>query len=324
MTRVAVLMGGPSAERAISLETGRAVAAALGRLGHEVIEIDVDRRVSTRLLEADPDKAFICLHGALGEDGCVQGLLEVLGIPYTGSGVLASSVAMDKIMTKRLLAQAGIPTPDWKIATERDLRGAIDLPFDYPVVVKPNKQGSTIGTFKVDHPSRLNDSLRRSLAFDEVALIERFIPGDEVTVAIVDGKALPVIGIRPHGGFFDYEAKYTKGETDYTVPAPISAERARTCTEYALRVWSVLGCEGVARVDIRIDPRGHCFVLELNTIPGMTETSLVPMAAAHVGMDFDALCARILESARVENAKSREGREGRRDAAAGTSGGEGR
>lgn len=299
--RIGVLLGGMSSERPISLKTGHAIFAALKRMGYNAVEIDVSPRLAEDLKAEGVELAFLALHGAFGEDGAVQGLLEVLGIPYTGSGVMASAVAMDKRVTKELLAFHGVSTAGWLELNAATWNGEIpELPFGYPVVVKPVTEGSTVGIHIVEEARQLDEALRDSFQFGDRLLLEQFVPGREVTVGILDGQVLPVIEIRPHSGFFDFEAKYTVGQTDYLVPAPLDEAMTQTCQTLALRTWQVVGCEGVARVDIRIRPDGACFVLEINTIPGMTETSLIPKAARVTGLSFDDVCERIMASARLK------------------------
>jgi D-alanine-D-alanine ligase len=293
-TRVGVLYGGMSSEREISLKTGKAVKEALASRGWDVVGIDVGRDLPAKLVEAEVGAAWIALHGRYGEDGCVQGLLEVMGIPYTGSGVRASSVAMDKISTKRLLrgvdgivfakdavVHAGDPAPDLAL----------------PVILKPSTGGSTIGMGFVREASAWASTLARASQESADVLVEEVIVGDEITVAVLDGKALPVVRIVPDSGFFDFEAKYTKGKTTYEVPAKLpqgSAERAQQMAEAA---YAAVGCRGLGRVDFIVRPDGTPVFLEVNTLPGMTATSLSPMAAGAVGISFEELCERLLLAA---------------------------
>ncbi len=293
--RVGVLMGGLSAEREISLKTGAGVLGALQERGWNAVGIDVDRSLPQRLIAEKVDVVWIALHGRFGEDGCVQGLLEVMGIPYTGSGVRASAVAMDKVSTKRALAEF----PEVVMARDSVWRAGSPLPaLKLPLVVKPGNCGSTIGITIVHRQEELAPALNAALAFDEEVLVEEFIEGDEITVAVVDGRALPVVGIVPESGFFDFEAKYTKGKTRYECPAKIAdgaSKHARTAAE---RAFQVLGCLGLARADFIIRRSdGIPVFLEINTIPGMTATSLSPMAAAVEGMSYPELVERILLSA---------------------------
>ncbi len=297
--RVGVLMGGMSSEREISLRTGRAICAALKRSGYDAVEVDVDESLPARLVDLSIDVAVVALHGPLGEDGCVQGLLEVMGIPYSGSGVLASAAAMDKRFAKEIMTAYGIPTPPWVEVHARSVDAVpSDLPFGYPVVVKPAAQGSTVGIHIVHDPADLLPALRDSARHDDRLLIEAYVAGIETTVGVIDDLVLPVIEIEPPEGFYDFEAKYTPGRTRFHIPARVSERVALACRDYARRAYEALGCEGVARVDFRVDEDGDCWVLEVNTIPGMTETSLVPKAAAHIGMTFEQVCVAMVEGAR--------------------------
>lgn len=299
--RIGVLMGGQSSEREVSLRTGRAVFQALLRRGYQAVMIDADASVIEQLSANKVDLVFLALHGPGGEDGTIQGLLEIVGLPYTGSGVRACAVAMHKAVTKKLLASHGIPVPDgtvvrkgerekasWKIPPTR-----LKLPF----VVKPASQGSTIGVTIVRRASQWRDALRRAYEHDQEAVIESYIPGREMTVSVLSGKPLPAIEIVAPDGFYDYVAKYQKGQTKYLCPAPIPIKVRKEIQDLALQAYQALGCEGAVRVDFRITPQGRPYVLEINTTPGMTETSLLPMAAACAGLDYDSLTERILESA---------------------------
>ena len=295
--KIAVLFGGVSSEREISLRTGRAVLASLLRCGYDAVGIDADCDLSSKLVDAGAEVVFIALHGRHGEDGTVQGLLEILGLPYTGSGVLASSMAMDKVTTKRLLIQQGIPTPDFCVYRQGDDFELFTQQIKrWPVIAKPVHEGSTIGVTIAKNSEELVTGLRAGLAYDRTILVEEFIQGDEATVSVLNGTALPVIQVVPKGGFYDFSAKYTAGQTDYLLPAPFSKEIYRELQESAVAAVATLGCLGAARADFMIK-NGRTYCLEVNTIPGMTETSLLPKAAAHVGIDFDELVQRILESA---------------------------
>ena len=296
--RIGVLMGGGSSEREISLKSGGAIAAALGRRGYQVVMIDVDRGIAHRLREDRVAIAFLALHGSGGEDGTIQGLLETLRIPYTGSGVLASAIGMNKGITKKILVCHSIRTPRcfyrWRNDEEME-----KLPhgFDYPVVVKPPNQGSTIGVSIVRESGELLPAQALAFRYSPEILVEEFIEGLEITVGILGESALPVIEILPQEGFYTYEAKYRKGKTEYILPARLEASVYREVQEMAVAACQAIGCEGGARVDFRVNPKGVPFVLEINTIPGMTETSLYPKAAAQAGIDYDTLVERILESA---------------------------
>lgn len=295
--KIAVLYGGVSSEREVSLRTGHAVLAALTRCGYDVLGIDADRNLASNLVAAGAEVVFIALHGRHGEDGTVQGLLEILGLPYTGSGVLASSMAMDKVTTKRLLIQQGIDTPDFCVYRQGDDFELFIVQIKYwPVIVKPAHEGSTIGVTIAKNREELVAGLRAGLAYDQTLLVEEFIQGEEATVSVLNGEALPVIQVVPRSGFYDFASKYTAGQTEYLLPAPFSGETYRGLQQSAVAANAALGCLGAVRADFMIK-NGKSFCLEINTIPGMTETSLLPKAAAHAGIDFDELVQRILESA---------------------------
>jgi D-alanine-D-alanine ligase len=292
--RVGVLMGGLSSERAISLKSGQAVAAALRERGHEVVELLVDRDLARRLVEHPIDVAWIALHGRFGEDGCVQGMLEVLGVPYTGSGVLASAVCMDKAATKRALRGVS----EVSLAADRVLhRGEVVSDCPAPCVIKPAVGGSTLGIVKVDAPDAVDSAVFEALKLDPVVLVEEFIEGPEITVAVLDGRALPVIGIVPQSGFFDFKAKYQKGATRYEVPSTLPSPVTARAQEAAEAAYRTLGCRGLARADFIVRADGVPIFLEINTLPGMTPTSLSPMAASLTGMTFADLCESVLETA---------------------------
>ncbi len=371
--KIAVLYGGVSTERQVSLVTGLAVGTALADREHDVLLVDTavgdspvgvrEARAAADLVGApatpafapdstaravageavtSADVVFIALHGATGENGTVQGLLECSGKPYTGSGVFASALAMDKRLSKLAFRAAGVPTPDWRVVVVKggsgDARVATDggagaagagaetaagdawsrrdqgpsfpddLPEEkawsavgdlggYPVIVKPNDQGSTVGLTLVESEDGLADALRLAGRFGRNVLMERYVPGRELTVAVLDGDALPVVEVSPHKGLYDYESKYTKGMTDYSCPADIPEETAVARRANGLAAFAALGCSGYARVDYRLDPSGAFRCLEANTVPGMTEFSLVPMAARAAGIDFGDLCERIVETA---------------------------
>ena len=294
--RVAVLMGGMSSERTISLKSGAAVAQALRDRGHQVTEIDVGPDLPERLRAADPEVAWIALHGAFGEDGSVQGLLEIMRIPYTGSPVRASAVAMDKIVTKRLLRGSGVRLP-----ADRVWRDGDPFPDDIelPVVAKTPGGGSTLGVVICRTAGELEAGLLDCVKYSPEVLLEQFVEGEEITVAVLEGRPLPVVAIRPHEGFFDFEAKYTKGQTDYLVPAPIDPAVAADAQRQAAESYALLGLGGIARADFIVDAEGTPWFLEINTIPGMTATSLSPMAAAAEGMSFEVLVEKLMYGARL-------------------------
>jgi D-alanine-D-alanine ligase len=295
--KIAVLMGGLSAEREISLRTGRAVLAALQEAGYTAVGIDAGRDLPARLEAAAAEVAFIALHGRFGEDGTVQGLLEILGLPYTGSGVMASAVAMDKVTTKKILLYHELPTPAFDVF----LKGAYPDAFlarhqHFPLVVKPAREGSTIGVSIVRNAEELRAGLESALVHDDVILVEDFINGLEVTVGVLDGEPLPIIQVVPKGGFYDFQAKYTAGQTEYLVPAPLDGALYERLQQVAVAAFRALGCSGAARVDFMVRER-EFYCLEVNTIPGMTETSLLPKAARQNRIAFGELVQRILEGA---------------------------
>lgn len=294
--RVGVLLGGLSPERSISLKSGAAVAGALRERGWEVVEIDVGPDLPEKLRAARVDVAWLALHGPLGEDGCVQGLLEVMRVPYTGSGVRGSAVAMDKVATKRMLRGSGIAMP-----ADRVWRRGDPFPEDlrFPVMAKTPEGGSTLGIRKCMDAAELESGLLYCLEFAEEVLLEEFVEGEEITVAVLFGRPLPVVSIQPESGFFDFEAKYTKGRTRYVVPAPIPAESAAAAQRAAAAAYAALGLDGVARADFILDSGGTPWFLEINTLPGMTATSLSPMAAGQVGMSFGDLVEALLLRARL-------------------------
>ena len=294
--RIGVLMGGMSTERPVSLKSGSYVSGALRSRGYDVVDIDVGPDLPFKLRDAGVTVAWIALHGAFGEDGCVQGLLEVMRIPYTGSGVRGSAMAMDKIVTKRLLRGTGIPMPE-----DRVWRPGDEMPEDmpFPLMAKAPGGGSTIGVFRCENAANLEKALLDCAAMGEEVLVEQYVAGDEITVAVLEGRALPVVSIVPDSGFFDFEAKYTKGLTRYIVPAPIAPEIAERAQRHAATAYQTLGLAGVARADFIVDASGTPWFLEINTIPGMTATSLSPMAAGAVGMSFEDLVEALLRSARL-------------------------
>jgi len=290
--RVAVLGGGPSAEREVSLASGAAVARGLRQAGYEVVEVDpVD---ADFLLPDGSEAVFIALHGAFGEDGTVQSILRDRGVPYTGSGPEASRLAFDKRLSKETFLAEGIPTPRYEVLPANEGR---TMPL--PVVVKPPLQGSTIGVHRVFEESAWSAAVADALSYDSEVLVEEFVEGAELTVSVVCDEVLPIVEIRAPDGYYDYTAKYTKGTSRYLVPAPLPEADTRRCQDVGLRAYHVLGCRGLARIDIRLSSRGVPYVLEVNTIPGFTETSLLPMAAQAAGMDFCRLCDRILKAANV-------------------------
>ncbi len=300
--KVLVLLGGSSSEREVSLDTGAGVAAALESAGHAVETFDPapDGRFDmTSLLDRVTggryDVVFIALHGGAGEDGHVQALLDLAGVPYTGSGMAASTLAMDKVIAKSIFEKVGVPTPAWRSPAGelRDVRAAVEKIGGYPIVMKPICGGSTVGISIVDDEAALEPAIRAALEWDDRLFVEAYIPGRELTVAVLGDEALPVVEIVPDGGFYDYEHKYTSGKSRYIVPADIPEALAEETSRLGLLAFRQLRCAGVARVDFRLDEASNLFCLELNTVPGMTELSLVPMAAKETGLDFPALTDRL-------------------------------
>ena len=298
---VAVLMGGWSAEREVSLNSGKACADAAERSGYRVTRVDVTRDIARVLTNLKPDAALNVLHGRPGEDGTLQGLLEIIGIPYSHSGVLASALAMQKDKAKSVLQAAGVPVPAGVLVSRAAAAKRHALP--QPYVIKPLAEGSSVGVFIVGkdqtHPPQ--ELTRPDWAFGEVLLAEPFIPGKELTCAVIGDKALGVIEIVPTAKFYDYEAKYAPGGSKHLLPAPVSAEIYEACRRLALQAHRALGCRGVTRADFRYDDSlagtAGLVCLEVNTQPGMTETSLVPELAAHAGMTFEQLVAWMIEDA---------------------------
>ncbi|HEY4485542.1 MAG TPA: D-alanine--D-alanine ligase [Nitrospiria bacterium] len=295
--KIAVLMGGRSAEREISLKSGSAVEASLRRQGCRVSALDVDDTVARRLREEKIELAVNALHGRGGEDGTIQGLLEVLGIPYTGSGVMASAMAMSKAMTKRMILAAGLPTPRHVVLHRDRAPKALPRGFTCPVVVKPSSEGSTIGVSIVTRPAQIGAAYAGAFRHGGEILVEEFIEGREITAGVLDDLPLPLVEIVPKADFYNFSAKYTQGMTEYIVPARIPAGTSRAIQRMALELHRGLGCRGATRTDFRLNRRGRPFILEINTVPGMTATSLLPKAAAAAGLSYDELVARIVQSA---------------------------
>lgn len=295
--KIGVLMGGISAEREVSLRSGMAALGALRSLGYNAIGIDAGRDICSVLSKEKVEVAFLALHGGFGEDGSIQGLLDVMGIPYTGSGVLASALAMDKAASKIVFIHHGIPTPRFEVA--RSVQEALKSPLiEAPAfVVKPVREGSSVGVGIVRERQGLEDALRSALSFGGGAVIEEYIEGKEVQIGILGGRALGGVEVRPKRGFYDYEAKYTPGLTEYILPPELDERTYERAKDAALRAHTALGCRGGTRVDLLIERGGNPFVLEVNTIPGMTETSLLPKIARLAGMDFPSLMESMLKEA---------------------------
>jgi D-alanine-D-alanine ligase len=310
---IAVLYGGSSSEREVSLSSGKAIAKALAEAGHSVAAYDVEWYSKTSLFEAVEkirkdvvDVVYLGLHGGLGENGGVQAILEAAELPYTGSGVMASAVAMDKDYTKSLFVQYGIPTAPWLAGGGEDITpDAVSEHIGFPCVVKPADQGSTVGLSKVEQSTDIPAAVDYGLEASGKLIVEPYLAGSELTVPVFNGAAYPVIQIVPSHEIYDYECKYTKGRTDYYVPAPISEELARQVTYYALKAYKVLNLRDISRIDFRLDLEGNPFCFEANTLPGMTDTSLVPKSAAQAGIDFPELVSNIAKSAYERKGKNK-------------------
>jgi len=297
--KVAVLLGGRSAEREISLMSGNAVLAALKRKGVDAHAFDTRDRDLHELRSQGFDRAFIALHGRYGEDGTVQGALELMGIPYTGSGVMASSLAMDKWRTKLVWIAAGIPTPRFEMLEAGSDFKTVANDLGLPLIVKPSREGSTIGLTKVARAQDVEAAYRKAAEHDDMVLAEEFIAGVEVTASILGEQALPLIRIEAPGGRYDYQAKYFSDETRYFCPSGLPRAQESRIQALALKASRILDCRGWGRVDVMLDAKGEPYLLEANTVPGMTGHSLVPMAAKVAGIPFDDLAVRILEDAHV-------------------------
>ncbi len=298
--KVAVLFGGKSSEREVSLMSGTAVLEALRRQGVDAHPFDTGERSLSDLAAGQFHRAFVILHGRYGEDGTVQGALELMGIPYTGSGVLACALAMDKWRTKLIWKAVGIPTPRFEMLSEDSDFEACAQVLGLPLIVKPAREGSTIGLTKVNEVSGLEGAYREAARYDSLVLAEEFVDGPELTAAILGEQSLPLVRIEAPGHKYDYHAKYFSDETRYFCPSGIDAALEQKITHLCAEAYRAIGCRGWGRVDVMVDAHGEPWILEVNTVPGMTAHSLVPMAAKAAGMSFDALVMRILEGARVE------------------------
>jgi D-alanine-D-alanine ligase len=300
--RVAVLQGGRSLERQVSLQSGQRVEESLRRLGHEVHGVDIDHALVRTLGELRPDVAFVALHGEDGEDGTVQELLEVLGIPYTGSGPGACEQCWDKVVAKRVLAAAGVATPDavsvsssaFKQLGAADALGRVGERLGYPLVVKPSRQGSALGLRMVARAEDAPGALVAALSYDDRVLLERHVDGRDLSISILDGKTLPIVEVQPRD-LDPYSARYTIGQTTFTCPAELDPDTIAGAEALALRAFEALGCRGFARVDLLVDrTSGELTVLEVDAVPGLTHTSYLPVAAEAAGIDFDELVARLV------------------------------
>ncbi|MFC1658070.1 D-alanine--D-alanine ligase [Candidatus Omnitrophota bacterium] len=308
--RIGVLMGGPSSEREISLASGKAVYESLKSLTPDIVALDIltdSRQENLRLIQQSGiDIAFIALHGRFGEDGQVQALLEEMNIPYSGSDPAASRLAMDKIASRRIFQEQGLPVPDYvSLCARDDLRFAFEISghLSPPLVVKPCRQGSSIGLSIIEGQEELKSAIEYAVGFDEEIIIEEYIPGKEITVGILGDSPLPVVEIIPKKRFYDYEAKYKAGQSNYAVPADLPVQVTSRVQDVAHCAHKFLGCWGFSRVDMRLNPDNKPFVLEVNSIPGLTMTSLLPKAAKAAGMDFVNLCVFILRLAYERSAK---------------------
>lgn len=302
--KIGLIYGGLSSESDISRQTGKAMLKALQNKGYQAVGIDVGKDIVQQIVSANVEVVVNGLHGKLGEDGTVQGLLECLGIPYTGSGVMASAVAMNKILTKNLAIVENVLTPQFKVFDTKALRGEV-LPegLSFPVVVKSQAEGSSRGTVIVKSAEFFKAAVEEAKKYDHIILAEEFVEGPQVTVSILNGRTLPLIEIVPKKGFYDYEAKYTKGATEYIIPARVRNITSKKASEAAIRMYNALQCRGCARTDFMVDQQGQPQFIEINTLPGMTETSLVPMAAKKAGISFEDLIEQILQSATLDHAK---------------------
>ena len=304
--RVAVIKGGNSLERQVSLHSGARVEEAVASLGHEPVAIDAGRELVRTLKDARPDVAFIALHGPGGEDGTPQELLEILGIPYTGPGVASCIRCMDKVLAKHLLREAGVPTPDWVAFNSTAFRelgagdalGEIEQRLGFPLVVKPAAQGSALGVRFAGGREDVPEALVAALSYDDRVLLERHVPGRELAVSMLDGEPLPIVEVRAtEEDRFNYEARYEIGRTDYICPAELPQDVAASVREVASLAYAALGCSGFPRIDVMLGSDGRPEVLEANAIPGLTDTSLLPMAADAAGLGFEELVSRIIELA---------------------------
>lgn len=291
--KIGVLCGGTSSEREISLKSGKAVYDAIKKLGFNVVLIDVDKNIAQELIKKKIDVAYVTLHGPMGEDGTIQGMLEIMKIPYTGCGVFSSSASMDKIISKKLFEYAGIPTPKW-LAVDKKTKQTKSL--SYPAVVKPATQGSAIGISIVKNKKEYDKALNLAFKYDCRILVEKYVKGTEITVSVLNGKALPVIEIIPDGKFYDFKSKYTVGKSKHLIPPRLPKNIILQAQKIGEKVYSEFLCKGTCRVDMIVDKNNQIWVLETNTLPGMTETSLFPDSARASGMSFEKLVLEILKA----------------------------
>lgn len=294
--RVAVLMGGRSAEREISLRSGGAVLTALQAQGIDAVGIDVDKQVDVSLRHGNYDRAFVILHGRGGEDGEIQGLLQAMGLPFTGSSVTGAMLSMNKRISKLIWQQQGLPTPKFEHVNIGTDPVALVKKLGLPLVIKPVNEGSSIGMSKVEEGEALKAAIQLALQYDQDVIAEQWVNGAEYTASILDGEALPVIRLKTPRAFYDYEAKYQANTTEYLCPCGLAAKQEKICQTLALTAFNALQMRGWGRIDVMADSKGNFYLLEANSVPGMTDHSLVPMAAKQAGMDFQQLCWRILEN----------------------------
>ena len=300
MGHVALVVGGDSAEREVSLRGGQAVATALDSLGVEFSVVDGPRRLLEQVAAGHFDRVFNLLHGRGGEDGALQGALRLYGVPVTGSGVLASALTMDKEQTKRVWRACDLPTPAWRVVENAEEHQTVLQDLELPLFVKPAREGSSIGMSRVDDGAQLRPGLELALKHDRRALVERLIKGREFTAAVLDGRVLPLIELKAARVFYDYEAKYESGDTEYHCPAELSPALEDKLARVCLQAFAVVGASGWGRVDFMLDEAQRPWLLEVNTTPGMTETSLMPMAAAAAGIRFEELVWQILNTCRAD------------------------
>jgi len=306
---IAVLSGGSSLEREVSLRSGKRVTEALRGRGHEVVALDLDEHLVDHLTDHSVDLVFLALHGKAGEDGSIQSLLDLLGIAYTGSGATASALAWDKSVTKGVLRRADVQTPDWRVLSEDAVReyGAgraiarIAERVTFPLVVKPVQGGSSLGVRLVETASDLAPAVMSAFQYHPAALLEQVVVGTEIAVSIVDGATLPAVEIRAKAGPYDFGARYTHGATEFHSPARLDPAVAEACAEAAGQAWDALGCRHVMRADLIVDDDGTPWMLEVDTCPGLTETSLLPIAAQAGGLNFEAFCERLIDVARNQS-----------------------
>lgn len=298
--RIGVLMGGLSAEREVSLNSGRAVLGALLEMGYQAVAVDVGRDIAERLASERIEVAFICLHGRLGEDGTIQGLLEVMGIPYTGSGVLASALAMNKVVAKVVFAASGLTVAPYRVLRSGDSFDPEEAGFGLPVVVKPSQEGSSVGVSIVRTEQELAPALTLAWTYDDEILVEKYIKGREIQVGILNDRALGAIEIVPKREFYDFEAKYTAGMAEHILPAPLPQPLYDSVLRQGERAHCCLGCAGYSRVDFLVTEEAECYLLEVNTLPGMTALSLLPEIAQGAGYGFTTLVEEIVSSAALK------------------------